>query len=372
MMEEPQVSNTGLSDDELQHYDRQITLPEFGLESQKKLKSASVLIVGCGGLGCPSAQYLAAAGVGRIGLVDYDTVDSSNLHRQILYTHQDVGRKKVDVAAERLAAINPFIRIDQFPTRLSSDNVRSLVGDYDIVLDGTDNFSTRYLINDACVLMQKINVHAAIYRFDGQLSVFGVEGYACYRCVFPEAPPPEMVPSCAEAGVLGVLPGLLGTMQALETIKLITGIGQALVNRLLLVDTKTMSQKSLEISQDPNCPICSSGASITTVEELERQCLTSFSRINAEEWAEGEIGEHFLLDVREVDEYDLDNLGGFNIPLGELQERWEEVPKAEKIVVHCASGKRSAAACQLLAEKGLVKIFNLEGGLNSIRKNVNS
>jgi len=361
-------SGIDLTKDELRHYDRQITLPDFGLEGQQKIKAASVLIVGCGGLGCPSAQFLAAAGVGRIGLVDYDTVSPSNLHRQVLYTHGDIGRSKVEVAAERLSAMNPFIQIDTFPVRLSGDNIQSIISDFDIILDGTDNFSTRYLINDACVLMNKVNVHAAIYRFEGQLSVFGVEDKACYRCVFPEAPPEGMVPSCAEAGVLGVLPGLLGTMQALETIKLITGIGDPLINRLLLVDTKTMSQRSMQIDKDPACPICSENASITTIEELEQTCGPSLNRLSAEDWRAGSAGDHFLLDVRDVHEYELDNLDGVNIPLGDLQERWQEIPSNQKIVVHCASGKRSEAACNFLVEKGLSQVFNLEGGLAKIRR----
>ncbi len=355
---------------ELDRYDRQITLPEFGLAGQEALRDASVLIVGCGGLGSPSALYLASAGIGRIGLVDFDTVDISNLHRQILFTEDDLGKSKAEVAAEKLGRINPHIEIETFNSRLSVSNVSYILKDYDYVLDGTDNFSTRYLINDACVMMGKINVHAAIYRFDGQLSVFGKKNHACYRCVFPEPPPPELVPSCAEAGVLGVLPGLLGTMQALELIKMVTGIGTPMLNQLVLVDTKTMSQRIISLERDPACPVCGDSPSIVNLEEVPEYCASPLNRLSIEEWRK--FGEHHLLDVREIHEVEKVSLAGQHVPLGQIKQRLSEIPRDGKLVVHCATGRRSESAVKILVDQGWIEVYNLEGGLNAALREVKS
>ena len=348
-------------------YGRQVLLPEVGRDGQQRLAASSVLIVGVGGLGTPAATYLAAAGVGRIGLVDFDRVDVSNLHRQVLYTAEDVGERKVDVASERLTAQNPEVEVVRHPARLEAGNAVDLVGAYDLVLDGTDTFTTRYLVNDASVLTGTPNVFASVSRFDGQASVFGAPGGPCYRCLFPAPPPAGLVPNCAEGGVLGVLPGLLGTIQATEALKLLLGIGDPLVGRLLLVDALGTAFRELRVDRDPECPVCGDHPSLshptptepmasvpeTTVRDLK-------SRINAGD-------RPFILDVREPDEYEGANIGGALIPLGELPDRLDEIRehRDEDVVVHCRSGGRSARAVEFLRENGFSNAVNLKGGIHA-------
>ncbi len=367
-----------LQPEELRRYSRHLTLPEFGLEGQKKLKQSSVLIIGAGGLGSPVALYLAAAGVGRIGLVDFDVVDETNLQRQVLYTTEDVGRPKVEVAAERLRALNPYVEIETYPVQLSAHNALELIGQYDVVADGTDNFTTRYLVNDACVLTGTPNVYASIFRFEGQASVFATEEGPCYRCLYPEPPPPGLVPSCAEGGVLGVLPGLLGTIQATEVIKVLTGIGDPLVGRLLLVDALTMRFQQMKLQKDPACPVCGEQPSITSLQEYTMYCgvpsngqqalvQTDVPEISPQElqtWLKQETPP-VLLDVREPFERAIAHIGGVFIPLRELPEKLSELEayRSQPLVVYCRSGARSARAVVLLQEAGFERVFNLQGGI---------
>ena len=348
-------------------YDRQVLLPEVGAEGQKRLASASVLVVGVGGLGTPAATYLVAAGVGRLGLVDFDRVDETNLHRQVLYSAGDVGAEKVDVAARRLTAQNPEVEVARHPARLDAGNALDLVGAYDLVLDGTDTFTTRYLVNDASVLAGTPNVFASVSRFDGQASVFGAPGGPCYRCLFPAPPPAGLVPNCAEGGVLGVLPGLLGMIQATEALKVLLGVGDPLVGRFLLVDALGMAFRELHVDPDPECPVCGDHPSIihltpprpmasvpeTTVRDLK-------ARIDAGD-------RPFILDVREPDEYEGANIGGALIPLGELPERLDEIREHqdEDVVVHCRSGGRSAKAVEVLRANGFENAVNLKGGIHA-------
>jgi len=363
-----------LTNEEVLRYSRHLIMPEVGMVGQQKLKAARVLCIGAGGLGSPLALYLAAAGVGTIGLVDFDVVDSTNLQRQIIHTTDDVGRPKLDSAAEKLAAMNPFINIRKFETRLSSANALDLFREFDIVADGTDNFPTRYLVNDACVLTGRPNVYASIFRFEGQASVFAVKDGPCYRCLYPEPPPPGLVPSCAEGGVLGILPGLLGVIQATEVIKLILGSGEPLIGRLLLVDALSMHFRELRLRKNPDCPACGRNPTIHELIDYNQFCgirgeeapqITTVPEIRPEELkSKLDAGDDvFILDVREPHEYQICNLGGYLIPLGDLPARMNELDSSREIVAHCRSGARSAKAVTLLRQAGFTKVKNLAGGI---------
>ena len=344
------------------------------MEGQKKLKAARVLAIGAGGLGSPLALYLAAAGVGTLGIVDFDVVDYTNLQRQVLHSTADVGRKKLDSAAEKLRAINPFVDVRTFETRLTSANALDLFREFDIVVDGTDNFPTRYLVNDACVLTGKPNVYGSIFRFEGQASVFAAPGGPCYRCLYPEPPPPGLVPSCAEGGVLGILPGLVGVIQATEAIKLILGTGEPLIGRLLLVDALGMKFRELKLRKDPDCPVCGSHPTIRKLIDYEQFCgirgeeapvSGNVPQIEAEELKRmlDRGDDVFVLDVREPHEYQICNLGGYLIPLRDLPSRIHELDSSREIVAHCRSGVRSAQAVQFLGQAGFRKVKNLAGGI---------
>lgn len=373
------VSNTtmrsaSLTNDEISRYSRHLVLPEVGVQGQQKLKSARVLCIGAGGLGSPLALYLAAAGVGTLGLVDFDVVDFTNLQRQIIHTTQDVGRLKLASAGEKLNAINPFVDVRKFETKLTSENALEIFRDFDIIADGTDNFPTRYLVNDACVLSGKPNVYASIFRFEGQASVFGMPHGPCYRCLYPEPPPPGMVPSCAEGGVLGILPGLLGVIQATEVVKLILGIGEPLVGRFLLVDALAMTFRELRLKKDPDCPVCGSNRTINALIDYDQFCgirgeepntMTSPGEITPEELKRKLDAREdvFVLDVREPHEYQICNIGAHLIPLGQLESRIAELDPSRDIVVHCKSGARSAKAVELLRKTGFHRVSNLRGGI---------
>jgi molybdopterin/thiamine biosynthesis adenylyltransferase/rhodanese-related sulfurtransferase len=363
-----------LSNDEILRYSRHLIMPEVGMEGQLKLKAARVLCIGAGGLGSPLALYLGAAGVGTLGLVDFDVVDYTNLQRQIIHSTADVGRKKLDSAADKLKAINPLINLRTFDTRLSSDNALELFRDFDIIADGTDNFPTRYLVNDACVLTGKPNVYGSIFRFEGQASVFATEEGPCYRCLYPEPPPPGLVPSCAEGGVLGILPGLVGVIQATEVIKLILGKGEPLIGRLLLVDALAMKFRELKLRKNPHCPACGTHRTITKLIDYNEFCGirgeeapvdTGVPEIQVEELKRRmDAGEDvFVLDVREPHEYQICNIGGHLIPLGDLPNRVHELDSSREIVAHCRSGTRSAKAVNFLRQSGFRKVHNLSGGI---------
>jgi molybdopterin/thiamine biosynthesis adenylyltransferase/rhodanese-related sulfurtransferase len=364
-----------LSKEEVMRYSRHLIMPEVGMEGQLKLKAAKVLCIGTGGLGAPLGQYLAAAGVGRIGLVDFDKVDATNLQRQILFSTSDVGRPKIEAAANRLRGLNPDIQIDTFETMLTSANALDVIRDYDIVVDGTDNFPTRYLVNDACVLLGKPNVYGSIFRFEGQASIFGYPSGPCYRCLYPEPPPPGLVPSCAEGGVLGVLPGIVGSIQANETLKLIIGKGEPLIGRLLLFDALAMRFRELRLRKNPECPVCGAHPTITKLIDYAEFCglrgeeapapLSTVPEITPRELkARLDRGEDlFLLDVREPHEYQICNLGGHLIPLGDLPQRVSELDSSREIIAHCRSGKRSAEASDFLRQAGFRKVLNLKGGI---------
>jgi sulfur-carrier protein adenylyltransferase/sulfurtransferase len=366
-----------LGNDEILRYSRHLIMPEVGMEGQQKLKAARVLCIGAGGLGSPLALYLVAAGVGTLGIVDFDVVDYTNLQRQIIHTTADVGRKKLDSAAEKLKAINPFVNVWKFETRLSSANALDLFRDFDIVADGTDNFPTRYLVNDACVLTGKPNVYGSIFRFEGQASVFATEAGPCYRCLYPEPPPPGLVPSCAEGGVLGILPGLVGVIQATEVIKLILGKGDSLIGRLLLVDALGMKFRELKLRKNPDCPACGRHRTITKLidydefcgirgqESKEKPVAGGISEIQVEELKRRLDAKEdlFVLDVREPREYQICNIGGHLIPLGDLPNRVHELDSSREIVAHCRSGVRSAKAVDFLQQAGFKKVHNLAGGI---------
>jgi len=370
-----QQEEVKLSKEEVQRYSRHLIMPEVGMEGQLKLKRARVLTIGTGGLGAPLGLYLAAAGVGRLGLVDFDVVDNSNLQRQVTFTTADVGKPKSEAAKARLSALNPSIEIVSYETRLTSENALELFRDYDIIVDGTDNFPTRFLVNDACVLLGKPNVYGSIFRFEGQATVFGYPGGPCYRCLYPEPPPPGLVPSCAEGGVLGVLPGIVGSIQAMETIKLILGAGEPLVGRLLLFDALAMRFRELKLKRNPECPMCGDHRTITKLIDYEEFCgirgeeapaMTDGMReISATELkTRQDRGDNlFVLDVREPHEYQICNLNGTLIPLGELQRRVNELDSSAEMVVHCRSGKRSADAIRFLQTVGFKKLWNLKGGI---------
>jgi sulfur-carrier protein adenylyltransferase/sulfurtransferase len=364
-----------LSNDEILRYSRHLIMPEVGMEGQQKLKAAKVLCIGAGGLGSPLALYLAAAGVGTLGIVDFDVVDFTNLQRQIIHSTADVGRKKLDSAAEKLKGINPFVEVRKFETKLSSENALELFREFDIIADGTDNFPTRYLVNDACVLTGKPNVYGSIFRFEGQASVFATEQGPCYRCLYPEPPPPGLVPSCAEGGVLGILPGLVGVIQATETIKLILGSGEPLIGRLLLVDALGMKFRELKLRKNPDCPACGKYRSITKLIDYNEFCgirgqespaaTSGVPETTVEELKRRlDAGEKvFVLDVREPHEYQICNIKGHLIPLGDLPKRMNELDSSREIVVHCKSGVRSAKAVAQLQQAGFRKVTNLKGGI---------
>ena len=379
---QPVTDLAALTNEEVKRYSRHLLMPEVGLEGQRRLKAARVLCVGAGGLGSPAAIYLTAAGVGTLGLVDFDTVDFSNLQRQILFGTADVGRPKLDAAADRLSALNPGVHIIKHETPLTSANALEILRDYDTVLDGTDNFPTRYLVNDACVLLGKPNVYGSIFRFDGQVSVFASAGGPCYRCLYPEPPPAGLVPSCAEGGVLGVLPGIIGTIQACEAIKLITGAGDILSGRLLLFDALSMEVRVLKLRRNLSCPVCGERPSIRSLIDYEQFCgagapagaaggavlprdwQTTVEELEARLDRRDEI---WILDVREPREFEICRIPGSTlIPLGELSRRLAEVPAgpgAPDIVVHCKAGTRSATAVRLLREAGYSRATNLTGGI---------
>ena len=364
-----------LSKEEILRYSRHLIMPEVGMEGQLKLKQAKVLCIGTGGLGAPLGLYLAAAGVGRIGLVDFDTVDFTNLQRQVLFGTSDVGRPKIEAAAEHLRNLNPTIQIDTFETRLTSENALDLFKDYDIIVDGTDNFPTRYLVNDACVLLGKPNVYGSIFRFEGQITIFGAPGGPCYRCLYPEPPPPGLVPSCAEGGVLGVLPGIVGTIQAAETLKLIIGKGDPLIGRLLLFDALGMKFRELKLRKNQECPVCGDHPTVTKLIDYAEFCglrgeeapapPTTVPEITPRELkARLDRGDDiYVLDVREPHEYQICNIGGHLIPLGDLASRVNELDSSREIVAHCRTGKRSAQASEFLLKAGFRKISNLKGGI---------
>ena len=373
-MEVDPLTAPPLSNDEILRYSRHLIMPEVGMAGQQKLKAARVLCIGAGGLGSPLALYLAAAGVGTLGLVDFDVVDLTNLQRQIIHTVDDVGRPKLDSAAEKLAAINPLIKVRKFETKLTSQNALDLFREFDVIADGTDNFPTRYLVNDACVLSGKPNVYASIFRFEGQASVFATEQGPCYRCLYPDPPPPGLVPSCAEGGVLGILPGLLGVIQATEVIKLILGSGDPLIGRLLLVDALGMRFRELRVRKNPECPVCGANPSVRELIDYNQFCgvrgeeapvTSNVQEIQPEELkARLDSGEDILvLDVREPHEYKICNLGGYLIPLNDLPARMNELDSSREIVAHCRSGVRSAKAVALLQQAGFGKVKNLAGGI---------
>ncbi|MBZ5698916.1 MAG: molybdopterin-synthase adenylyltransferase MoeB [Acidobacteriia bacterium] len=364
-----------LSKEEVLRYSRHLIMPEVGLEGQLKLKRARVLMIGAGGLGAPLGLYLAAAGVGHLGIVDFDVVDFSNLQRQVTFSTDDVGKHKTEAAKARLSRLNPTIEIKAFETQLTSENAFELFRDFDIIVDGTDNFPTRFLVNDACLLLGKPNVYGSIFRFEGQATVFGYPGGPCYRCLYPEPPPPGLVPSCAEGGVLGVLPGIVGAIQAMETIKLILGSGDPLVGRLLLFDALAMRFRELKLHKNPACPLCGEHRTITKLIDYDEFCgirgeealavTNGVPEITPRDLrARQDRGEDlFILDVREVHEYQICNLKGKLIPLGELARRVNELDSSREMVVHCRSGKRSAEAIQFLQKAGFKKLWNLKGGV---------
>jgi len=357
----------GLTPRERQRYSRHLLLPEVGDEGQRRLKSARVLCVGAGGLGSPAALYLAAAGIGTLGLVDFDVVDFSNLQRQIIHGTGDVGRSKLESAQARIEALNPEVRVETFDARFSAGNARRLVEAFDVIVDGTDNFPARYLVNDACVLFGKPNAWGSIFRFEGQAAVFAAPGGPCYRCLHPEPPPDGVVPSCAEAGVLGVLPGVIGTIQATEALKLILGIGEPLVGRLLVYDALKMRFRDLKLRRDPDCPICGSRPTITTLHEYAAYCVpAALDDMTVQDLKERmDAGSSpLILDVREPSEAAICRLpGSLLIPLGELPRRLRELDPAAEIVVHCKSGGRSARAVAMLRERGFSRAVNLSGGI---------
>jgi len=364
-----------LTKDEVLRYSRHLIMPEVGMDGQLKLKQARVLCIGAGGLGSPLALYLAAAGVGKLGIVDFDTVDFTNLQRQIIHDTNDVGRPKLTSARETIADINPNVEVVGFETRLTSENALDIFKDFDIVADGTDNFPTRYLVNDACVLLGKPNVYGSIFRFEGQASIFYAKEGPCYRCLYPEPPPPGLVPSCAEGGVLGVLPGIVGCIQAVETIKLILGVGRSLIGRLLLFDAMNMKFRELKLRKNPECPACGTHPTVTKLIDYEQFCgirgeehvpPTKVPEVTAPEVKKmmDENKPFVLVDVREPHEFQICRIpGSILIPLGEVPKRMNELNSADDIVVHCRSGMRSAQAVEFLMKAGFRKIHNLKGGV---------
>ncbi|MDP9115283.1 MAG: molybdopterin-synthase adenylyltransferase MoeB [Acidobacteriota bacterium] len=376
---------TQLNKDEILRYSRHLILPEVGMEGQLKLKNAKVLMVGAGGLGAPLGLYLAASGVGRVGIVDFDVVDYTNLQRQVIHGTKDVGRKKLDSAADSMLDINPYMRVDKFDTAITSENALDIIKDYDMVVDGTDNFPTRYLINDACVLLKKPNVYGSIFRFEGQATIFAYPGGPCYRCLYPEPPPPGLVPSCAEGGVLGILPGTIGLIQATEAVKLILGVGESLVGRLLLYDALAMRFRELKLRRNPECPVCGDHPSIHELIDYHQFCgvpnpaeVAPVAEQQAGYMSDTEIdavalkarldrGDKFqFIDVREPNEYQIASIPGAKlIPLGDIPKRVGELDPAGEVIVHCKMGGRSAKACDFLRQSGFKNVKNMLGGITA-------
>jgi len=371
-----------LAPEETLRYARHLILPEVGVSGQARLKASRVLCIGAGGLGSPISLYLAAAGVGTIGMVDFDVVDLTNLQRQIIHGTDDVGRTKLESAADSIREVNPHTNVIQHPVRLTSENALEIFADYDVVVDGTDNFPTRYLANDACVLLQKPYVYGSVFRFEGQNAVFAVPGGPCYRCLFAEPPPPGMVPSCAEGGVIGVVPGIVGTIQAMETIKLLLGLGETLAGRLLIIDALKMKFRELRISRDPECPVCGDNPTVTELIDYELFCgvkpdtgglegmTNDAADLTAPQLKELlDRGERItLIDVREPHEWEIGNLGPQGarlIPLGQLAERYQEIESEGHVVVYCRTGARSGRAAEFLRQQGYGKVSNLEGGIRA-------
>jgi adenylyltransferase/sulfurtransferase len=374
-----------LSHEEIKRYSRHLIMPEVGLSGQKKLKAASVLLIGTGGLGSPLAIYLAAAGIGKIGLVDYDVVDHTNLHRQIIHGTASVGRLKVESAKARMLDVNPDIDVVTYNEPFTSENAMRIAKDYDVIVDGTDNFPTRYLTNDVCVLLGKPNVYGSIFRFEGQASVFYAKEGPCYRCLFPEPPPPGLVPSCAEGGVLGILPGTIGTIQATETIKLILGVGDPLIGRLLLYDALAMTFEEVKLRKNPNCAVCGQNPTVTELIDYEQFCgvpghdheeekATNWDITPKELAARLEQGNHIkIIDVREPHEWEISHIEGATlIPLGQLAARMNELDSADELVLQCKTGGRSMRALELLRTAGFRKLKNLKGGINAWAREVDS
>ncbi len=379
------IADITLSPEESRRYSRHLVLSELGVDGQKRLKAASVLLVGLGGLGSPLAMYLAAAGIGRIGLVDYDLVEYSNLQRQIIHGTADVGRPKIASAKATMLDINPHIQVDTYEVALTSDNAMEIIAPYDVVIDGTDNFPTRYLTNDACVLLGKPNVYGSIFRFEGQLSVFYAKEGPCYRCLFPEPPPPGLVPSCAEGGVLGILPGTIGAMQATEAVKLILGIGDSMIGRLMLYDALNMETTEVQLRKNPSCPVCGENPTITELIDYEEFCGTpahdhpvhdagavendvpQITPLELSEWLKNADSSPLILDVREPHEWDISNLGEWGavlIPKKQVVHRLDELDAGRDIVVQCRAGVRSADIVRELQKHGFSRLWNLEGGIN--------
>ena len=369
-----------LSHDQIKRYTRHILLPEVGVDGQKKLLAARVLVVGAGGLGCPISLYLAAAGVGTIGLVDFDTVDASNLQRQILFTTEDVGKPKVEVAAKRLKALNPDVTVKTYQVALKSDNIMDILKDYDMIIDGTDNFPTRYLTNDAAVLQKKPNIYGSIFRFDGQVTVFKTPEGPCYRCLYPEPPPPGELPSCAEGGVMGAMVGTIGAIQATEAIKLITGAGKPAIGKFVIYNSLDMQFRNLKLHKDPSCPICGTNPTIKALIDYEQFCGMKVEETQTKQVAVGkdeidalelkvkmdEKQDFFLLDVREPNEWDIAHIEGATLlPLSQLPNRFKELEKVKgkEIVVHCKSGVRSMKAINFLKQQGFEHLVNVSGGI---------
>jgi len=368
-----------LTPDDLSRYSRHLILPEVGMEGQRRLKAAKVLCVGTGGLGSPLAFYLAAAGIGTLGLVDFDVVDASNLQRQIIHSTKDIGRKKLDSAEEKLKALNPALNVVKHETMLTSANALEILKDYDVVADGTDNFPTRYLVNDACVLLGKPNAYGSIFRFEGQCSVFAAEDGPCYRCLYPEPPPPGLVPSCAEGGVLGILPGLVGVMQATEVIKLILGKGEPLIGRLLLIDALNMRFRELKLRKNPECPVCGTNPTVTQLIDYQQFCgitaaaqqeanlKNGIPQISVQELKRRiDAGEDVqLIDVREPWEAQIAQIGGKLIPQNDVPNRLAEIDRDREVVVHCKGGGRSQRIAEFLHQQGYERVANLAGGIGA-------
>lgn len=372
-----------LSHDEIRRYSRHLIMPEVGIQGQKKLKAASVLLIGTGGLGSPLSLYLAAAGIGRIGLVDYDVVDETNLQRQVIHFTSDVGKPKLESAAAKLSDINPYLVIEKHNVPLTSENALDILKDYDVIIDGTDNFPTRYLVNDACVLLGKPNVYGSIFRFEGQLTVFYAKEGPCYRCLFPEPPPPGLVPSCAEGGVLGILPGTIGTLQATEAIKLIIGIGKPLIGRMILYDALDMTFDTIKLRKNPKCPVCGEHPTLTHLIDYEQFCgvpahdRSEFKEQNVQRQIRNitvadlkarldASDDVYILDVREPHELEISALeGAVNIPKGQVIARKAEIPQDKEVLVLCKTGNRSRDAVSMLQEQGFTNVVNVKGGINA-------
>ena len=371
-----------LTNEEIARYSRHLIMPNIGVEGQGRLKNAKILLVGTGGLGSPLGLYLAAAGVGTLGIVDFDVVDETNLQRQIIHGTKDIGRRKTESAKESIEDINPNVEVVVHETLLRSDNALDIIADYDIVIDGTDNFPTRYLVNDACALLGKPNIYGSIFRFDGQLSVFYAEEGPCYRCLFPEPPPPGMVPSCAEGGVFGVIPGAIGAGQATEAIKLITGVGEPLIGRMLIYDALEARWQTVKVNKDPECPVCGKNPTVTELIDYEEFCGVPANDHLVEEEGDADVQitpREFegvrekvrVIDVREPHEYEISRIPGAElIPLGELPNRMRDLDSSEDIVLHCRSGQRSMEALNLLRGAGFRKLRNLQGGINAYAQQV--